>query len=108
MKNRGISSRQPNLCNIRKDRSRPTAAPTTAASGPTALRTAASTTAESHKGDNRCATVTLNLAPGLGIPNTALGLSAAAITATAYLKTVSGLTGDATTTSASITFRSYS
>jgi hypothetical protein len=47
----------------------------------------------------------VNLAPSRGMTNTGPGASAAAITATACLKTVSGAIGGATTTSASIAFR---
>jgi hypothetical protein len=93
------------LRNLWQNRNRATAASITAASSPPALPMGASTKAASHSTKRRCAAVSASLAPVRGITTTALGVSAAAITATAYLRNASGSTLAVTTTSACTAFR---
>ena len=67
-----------------------------------ALPMAASTRAASHSTKGRCAAVSPSLAPIRGRMTTAVGASAAAITATGFLMTATDSTLGATTFSASV------
>ena len=91
--------------NLRNGRNKPTAAPIMAASSPTAPLMAASTTAAFRNTKDRYAAVSCSLAPIRGITTTAPGSSAAAITATGFLKTASGSISGVITSSASAAFR---